>query len=70
MADPMPRHPFWCECGGKAPFTIKGFQIEHRRGCRHRGESETAAERLFDEAAAWRKRNPGQSIPAPAAGDQ
>lgn len=63
--DPMPRHPFWCACGGSAGFRIKGMTIRHRRGCPRRGETETDAERLYEEAKAWCVRNPGRSIPAP-----
>lgn len=59
-----PRHPFWCdECGGKAPFTIKGSPIRHHRDCPHHGETYTDAERLYEEAKAWCLRNPGRSIP-------
>lgn len=63
--DPPPRHPFWCDCGGNAAFTIRGCQIRHHPNCDHAGETERDAERLYDEAKAWCLRNPGREIPAP-----
>jgi hypothetical protein len=56
----MPSHPFWCDdCGGKAPFTIKGFEIDHDPECPRHGED---AEAVFD--AAWEfVRVTGKAIP-------
>lgn len=60
----MPRHPFWCdECGGKAPFTIKGSRIDHDRSCPLYGETERQAEERYERAVAWLRRNPGKVIP-------
>lgn len=62
--DRRPRHPFWCdECGGKAPFRIKGCTIDHRPDCQFYGETSRQAERLHEAAVAWLRQHPGEKIP-------
>lgn len=57
---PSPPHPYWCdECGRKAPFTMRGCEIEHEEGCPRFGEDGYA---VWLSAYEYVKRT-GKSIP-------
>jgi hypothetical protein len=50
MSDEKPNHPYWCDdCGGKAPFTIPGCEIDHDKGCPRENEDAMAVFRAAAE---------------------